>query len=136
MILVAEDDPVIMAIVTLYLRRYNYPIVGAVNGQELLDKYIERQSLVNIIITDIMMPKLNGLEAAREIKKINKYVYIIALTALDTDIRITSNAGEYIPWSTCDYYIRKPFNEADFTSAIQSAINHKRASLVIPKITE
>lgn len=116
-ILVVEDDPVSMAILTAFLDKEKYEYVVASNGQEAIDKYSD--DFFSIIITDWMMPEMDGLELCRLIRtmKINRYIYIIMITSLDTksDIVQGLEAG-------ADEYIVKPIHHAELRVRIKNAI--------------
>lgn len=106
-ILLAEDDKVSRMILETQLKGMKHTFVSTVDGVELLETFRKTPDAYDAIITDIMMPNMNGLEATREIKKL-KNISVVALTAVDQDTKILDNNGNYIPWSTCDYFLRKP----------------------------
>ena len=59
-ILLVDDEPAILDIVTRYLSKEGYQVTIAMNGQEALDHY--RAQAVDLIITDIMMPQMDGYD--------------------------------------------------------------------------
>jgi hypothetical protein len=61
---------------------------------------------------------MSGLEAIREIKKIKK-MFCVVTSAFDHGIRITDTRNNIIPWTVCDFYLRKPLNSQVFNSIIQ-----------------
>jgi len=101
MILVAEDDPGSYLFIELMLNT-NFRILRAEEGQEAVDMCKEIPE-IQLVLMDIKMPGMNGLEATRIIKKIRKDLPIIALTAYaETGMRDKClDAG-------CDDYISKP----------------------------
>lgn len=122
-ILVAEDDTVSLMLLEAHLGRLNHTFVSTRNGQELLDTFIKSPNAYDAIITDVMMPFMNGLEAIREIKKINNIVSV-AITACDQETKIIDNKGVYIPWSICDLFLRKPIKTHNIKNIFEE-INHK-----------
>ena len=78
-ILVVEDDKNLRKLITTYLQRNKYNTYEATNGEEALN--VLDQSYIDLIVSDIMMPKMDGYEATREIRKVSKTVPIIAVTA-------------------------------------------------------
>lgn len=106
-ILVAEDNEINLKIINAYLKMLNYKFVFVRNGQDAVD-YAEKNK-TDIILMDIQMPILNGLEAAKIIrdreKKTGEHQIIIAMTAcaMEGDREKFIKAG-------MDDYISKPFN--------------------------
>lgn len=116
-ILVVEDDPVALKIVTSALDAAGYEYAMAANGQEAIDRYSD--AFFPIIITDWMMPEMDGLELCRLIRtmKINRYIYIILMTCKDSrdDLINGLEAG-------ADEYIVKPVNHAELRARLNNAI--------------
>jgi len=82
-ILVAEDTDSNFALVSILLRK-EYNIIRAKNGKEAVQLYSDVQP--DMILMDIQMPVLNGLEATRAIRAIDAIIPIVALTAFAFDI--------------------------------------------------
>jgi len=101
-ILVAEDDDINFVYMERLLSKANSNIVRAANGQEAVD-IINTGNPVDIILMDINMPFMNGLDATKIIKSVNPDLPIIAVTAysLSGDRETCLSAG-------CDDYIPKP----------------------------
>jgi CheY-like chemotaxis protein len=110
-ILTAEDDMVSRLVLEAYLNKSNHTFVSTCNGVELLDAFRKSPNAFDAVMTDVMMPVMTGLEAAREIKKINN-VRIIVLTAFDNKSIIKDAEGKTLCWGCCDYYLSKPLKIA------------------------
>lgn len=82
-ILVVEDEPTLSVVVSEFLRIMNFEVICAENGVEALD----RMCLTNfdLIITDVMMPKMGGLELIQNIRKVKPFLPIIVVTGSDYD---------------------------------------------------
>lgn len=99
-ILIVEDDPADRAILASALRKGGYEFAVADNGQQAIDLY--SQEFFPIIITDWMMPEMDGLELCRFIRsmKTKSYIYIILLTGREsrTDLiqGLAAGADEYL----------------------------------------
>jgi DNA-binding response OmpR family regulator len=65
MIVVADDDSHLLRVITLWLTRFGYDVQQARNGQELLELYRKHRPM--LVVTDVNMPVMNGLDAARQI---------------------------------------------------------------------
>lgn len=111
-ILICDDDPVVHESLKIYLRNENFNCLSAYDGEEALKqiKYFKPA----LIILDIMMPKLNGLEVCKEVRKTSS-VPIIMLTAKGEEIdRILGlELG-------ADDYIVKPFSPREVVARIKA----------------
>jgi PAS domain S-box-containing protein len=85
-ILVAEDDSAVRNLVQEVLSSYGYTVITAVNGQEAVEKFKANQDTVKIILMDIIMPKMNGKQAFREIRQLDENVKIIYSSGYTMDI--------------------------------------------------
>lgn len=101
-ILVVEDDEVSIAFLKLVLTSHGYEVIPADNGKKAVEIFQENPD-IDLILMDIKMPVMNGIDATKAIKKINSSVPIIAQTAyaLPGDKEKTIEAG-------CDDYLSKP----------------------------
>lgn len=79
-ILVAEDIPANYLLIEAILSRTGVRLIWARDGQEAVDKCLENEQ-IDLILMDIQMPVLNGLEATRAIKKVRNHIPILAQTA-------------------------------------------------------
>lgn len=122
-VLLVEDNELNMEIARFLLESEGMVVVCAANGQESID--IFRQTEVNaidIILMDIMMPVMDGLEAARAIRRLDRpdaeTVPIIALSAnvMDSDIKKTKMAG-------MDEHLPKPINTSLLLGAIAKCLH-------------
>jgi len=105
-ILIAEDDPVSVRILELTLRHFGHDVVTARDGAEAWQKYDEEP--VRLIISDWMMPELDGLAFCQKVRARPKtdYTYFILLTAIDTgrdNVRKAMEAG-------IDDFLAKPLD--------------------------
>ena len=116
-ILVAEDNPVSRKILEKILVKAGHEVVSAGDGQKAMELFNEK--FFPIVLTDWMMPKMNGLQLCKAIrkKKSTGYVFIILLTARDSkdDIVKGLEAG-------ADDYLCKPFNHAELLARVNSGI--------------
>ncbi len=102
-ILVVEDDIDLNKILTRSLINRGYEVISAQNGQDALDK-TEDQSY-DMILTDIMMPKIDGFELAQSVRAVNKNIPIIFMTARD------DKPSKMFGYSIgIDDYVVKPFD--------------------------
>ncbi|GKX30270.1 DNA-binding response regulator [Vallitalea longa] len=113
-ILVAEDNYEISKLIKLYLEVEGYKVLVADNGVDGL-KCIE-ENHVDLAILDIMMPKMDGYELTREIRKISN-IPILILSAKNEDIDkiLGLNMG-------ADDYITKPFNPLEIVARVNALL--------------
>ena len=106
-ILIAEDDEFSFQYLENILKDENITILRSINGEETLIN-VENNPDITLVLMDIKMPGMDGLEATKRIRKFNKKIPIIAQTAyaLDGDREKTIEAG-------CNDYISKPVNRAE-----------------------
>ena len=79
-ILVVDDEPSAVELLTEFLTAKNHTVIGAVNGEEALRKVKEERP--HLIFLDVMMPKMRGLEVLKKIREIDKEVGVIMVTAV------------------------------------------------------
>ena len=73
-ILVVDDDREIVELLTIYLKNENYEIVKAYDGKQALEK-LKMYPDIDMIILDIMMPRLDGISVVHEVRKENAQFY-------------------------------------------------------------
>ncbi len=113
-ILVCDDDKEIVDAIGIYLENEGYKIVKAYNGIEALDM-LEKHS-VQLIIMDIMMPKMDGMTATMKIREDNKIPLImVSAKSEDYDKILGLNIG-------ADDYITKPFNPLELIARVKSQL--------------
>lgn len=102
-ILIIEDEKNMRKIIKDYLIRENYEIIEAEDGEEGLNKFFDNN--IDLVILDIMLPKIDGWSVCKEIRNKNKEIYIIMLTARDKE-----NDEIFGFELGADEYITKPFS--------------------------
>ncbi|MFN8258974.1 MAG: ATP-binding protein [Bacteroidales bacterium] len=112
-ILVAEDEETSFGLLKIILSDISREIVRAKNGLEALE-LCKKIHDFDLILMDIKMPVLDGLDATRHIRKFNKDIYIVAQTAfaLEGDKENVMNAG-------CNAYITKPVDKNELLGLIK-----------------
>ena len=111
-ILICDDDPVVHEVLNIYLKKEGFSCLSAYDGEEALE--YNKKFKPTLVVLDIMMPKLNGLDVCKEIRKISN-VPIIMLTARGEEIDkiIGLELG-------ADDYIVKPFSPREVVARIKA----------------
>lgn len=113
-ILIAEDDPDIVQLISLYLKSENYEILTADNGADAFE--LVKKEKPDLGIYDIMMPKMNGYELLTKTREImNIPVIILSARTADSEKILGLDLG-------ADDYIPKPFNPLELTARVRSAL--------------
>ena len=111
-ILVCDDDHSIVDAIEIYLKQDGYRVIKAYNGLEALKALEENE--IHLIILDIMMPQLDGLQATVKIREIcNIPILMLSAKSEDTDKVLGLNFG-------ADDYITKPFNPLELLARVKS----------------
>ncbi len=113
-ILIADDDQQIRELLALYFLKEGFKVEEAADGAQAILKV--QQTQPNMVILDIMMPVLDGMEVCRQIRKISR-VPIIMLTARDEDDDRIMGLEE-----GADDYITKPFNPREVVARVKAVL--------------
>ena len=113
-VLVCDDDREIVEAIEIYLSREGYKVLKAYDGEEAL-KVLDREK-VDLLIIDVMMPKLDGIRATLKIReKKNMPIIILSAKSEDADKILGLNVG-------ADDYMTKPFNPLELTARVKSQL--------------
>ncbi len=119
-VLVVEDNPQNMKLITFVLKKFGHEVFEALSGLEGVDK--ASQTNPELILMDIQLPDIDGLEATRRIRNIESFkrVPIIAITsyAMAGDREKVIKAG-------CDGYFEKPINPLTIMKDIEKVLGGK-----------
>jgi DNA-binding response OmpR family regulator len=117
LVLVADDDPDILALVRFRLERDGYEVVAAADGEAALGLALDRTP--DLAVLDVMMPRLDGYELTRRLREHGptERMPIILLTArvLEADVERGVAAG-------ADDYVTKPFSPGVLGARVQAAL--------------
>ena len=119
-ILVVDDESRMRKLIRDFLKKSGYEVLEAENGEEAVDIFLEEKDIA-LIILDVMMPKMDGWETCREIRK-NSKVPIIMLTAK------SSEEDELRGFDLgVDEYISKPFSPKILVARVEAVLRRSNA---------
>jgi DNA-binding response OmpR family regulator len=114
-VLVVDDDPTVSDVVRRYLEREHFSVQLAGDGQAALDAY--RRERPDLVVLDLMLPGIDGLEVCRRLREQDRDLPIIMLTALgeESDRVLGLEIG-------ADDYVTKPFSPRELVLRVQSVL--------------
>ncbi len=114
-VLVAEDEASIREFIVINLQRSGYEVSQADNGRAALEAYETADGDFDVVLLDIMMPEMDGLEVCKRLRSISQTVGIIMLTAKTQEIdRVT---GLLVG---ADDYVSKPFSPSELMARVDA----------------
>jgi two-component system, OmpR family, response regulator ResD len=119
-VLIVDDEPNIREVVGLYLRRDGHTVVSATDGEEALEAF--RESEPDLVVLDLMLPKISGLEVCRRMRS-DRRVPLIMLTARgEEEKRIVGlSLG-------ADDYVVKPFSPRELAARVSAVLRRVEES--------
>ena len=122
-IIVAEDETSIREFIVINLKMSGYDVYEAENGEEALTEYYASPDELDILLLDIMMPIVDGLEVCKKIRTIDKNIGIILLTAKTQESdKVTGLV------SGADDYVTKPFSTSELIARVDAVYRRVEVS--------
>ncbi len=121
-VLIAEDESAIREIISITLKRAGYDVTEACDGQQALDIYNAKGGNFDVVLLDIMMPNVDGLEVCKTLRGISSALGIIMLTAKTQEMDKVSGL-----LMGADDYITKPFSPSELMARVDSV--YRRVAL-------
>lgn len=119
-VLLVDDDVMLLATVSEVLKSLGYQVVEAVNGEAGLDYYRDHQDEIALVISDIVMPKLGGIEMLQKIREMGSQVPVILMTGYD----FSGRSQEIKQYGDCDL-LSKPVSISNLSNLIRKALHTK-----------
>jgi len=126
-IMVVDDDASVRSMLSEYLSSVGYDVTVAIDGEDALKKFIPKS--FDCIITDLFMPKMNGLELLKKIRSADNDVLFLMITGypgIDSAVK-AMNEGAYD-------YITKPFHMDDMLLKVERALHNRKMEKSLRKM--
>jgi two-component system response regulator PilR (NtrC family) len=116
---IIDDEPIIHEVLGDLLTSEGYTVVNSPNGEEALEKHSSRS--FELILLDLLMPGMDGIEVLKRLKKIDPHAVIIIITAYAS----VESAISAMKMGAFDY-VQKPFKHDELLLTMKRAIEHKK----------
>jgi len=126
-VLIVEDNVALRTGLELELRKREYEVVGAGDGATALR--LAREAKPDLVLLDLMLPRLNGYDVCRRLRELNMNVPILILTArtADEDELLSFQVG-------ADDFVRKPFKVDTLAARMQALLHRASAAPAAPQV--
>ena len=123
-LLVVDDDPDTILALKIGLLDYGFLVDAFTNPQEALQSFKANAESYCLVLLDIKMPALSGIQLARKVKEVNPNVKVLLLTALG----IRDNEVSDVSSTNVDGFIQKPVGNKELTDKILSLLGENKAT--------
>jgi PAS domain S-box-containing protein len=118
-ILVVDDEPVVLDVASSILKTLDYKVMVARDGLEAVEIYQSKYESIDLILLDMMMPRLDGRETFKRLKEINPKVRVLLSSGYSQDDRIQQALKEGVAG-----FIRKPYSIAELSKSVREVLKH------------
>ena len=118
-LLIVDDDPDIVQVLKLGLVRNGFSVEAFTNPQEALQSFKSHAESYCLVLSDIRMPSLSGIQLSKKVKEVNPNVKVILMTAFEVR---DSEFSKVFPSIHVDGFVQKPIGIKDLTDKILSLI--------------
>ncbi len=120
-ILLAEDDETIRAVAREVLEEFGYSVIEAVDGEDALKTFLKQKERINLVILDVIMPKMNGREVYDAIRGVNSGMPILFCSGYTGDV-----VGGQGGLEEGMKYLSKPFTPKELLMKIREVLNNEQ----------
>jgi CheY-like chemotaxis protein len=117
-ILVSEDDDSIRKLMEIVLESFGYTVISAKDGEEAIAKFMENRERISLVLLDMIMPKKNGKEVSKELRKVSPMVKILFASGYTMNIIKSKELIE-----DGFNFIQKPFQSKDLLAKVREILD-------------
>ena len=122
-LLIVDDDPDIVQVLKMGLLKNRFLVEAFTNPEEALQSFKSNAESYCLLLSDMRMPGLSGMQLARKVKQINPNVKVVLMTAFE--IR-DDEFSKVFPSTSVDGFVQKPIGIKDLTDKILSLIGESK----------
>jgi len=116
LVLVAEDETTIVRVICLALAKAGFRAIAAENGAAGLEAFLAEPDAIDLVLTDVVMPMMDGITMVREIRNVRSDIPVLFMSAYPQKALNVMNGAEFP-------LIRKPFLVADLIRAVTEILD-------------
>lgn len=119
-ILVVDDEIAIIEITCTTLNAYNYRALAAANGMEAVEVFSRHHADIDLVITDVLMPGMDGMAMVNALREIKPDVKVIAVSG-----HLTQEKLDQIKANNVKLFLRKPFSTEKLLASVRSTLEEQ-----------
>lgn len=123
-LLIVDDEPEILQVLQIGLEQYGFLVVGFTNPEEALQSFKSNAEDFHLMLSDIRMPGLSGIQLAKKVKELNPDIKVVLMTAFE--IYDNDSTKVLFPSTHVDDFVQKPIGIDDLTDKILSIIGETK----------
>ncbi|HXE96387.1 MAG TPA: response regulator [Dongiaceae bacterium] len=117
-VLVAEDDASLSELTRIVLESFGYTVISAVDGEDVITKFMENRERISLVLLDMIMPKKNGKEVSEAIRKVSPLIKILFTSGYTMDTFKTKE------WTESGFdFINKPSRPTDLLKKVREVLD-------------
>jgi DNA-binding response OmpR family regulator len=118
-ILVVDDDPMVLAFLTGTLSRYGYRVLQADSPDQALKLCRERDHMIDLVLTDVVMPGLNGRQLVEAIRRLGREPRTLFMSGYSKDVAEETGITD---WA---HFIQKPFTPMQLVDKVREVLEQR-----------
>jgi PAS domain S-box-containing protein len=117
-ILIIDDEDLVLDVGQKFVKFLGYQVMAASSGEEAIEVYRNHREKIDLVILDLVMPKMEGGEVFKRLKEISPDVKVLISSGYSVD----SKVSQILEWGACGF-IQKPFDMKQFSQSIRAILN-------------